>query len=44
MAEELIIKKGTREEQYLELIPQIAALMEGETGPDRQSGQYYVQH
>jgi L-methionine (R)-S-oxide reductase len=30
MAEELIIKKGTREEQYLELIPQIAALVEGE--------------
>lgn len=31
MAEELIIKKGTREEQYLDLIPQIAALLEGET-------------
>ncbi|HEX3767606.1 MAG TPA: GAF domain-containing protein [Puia sp.] len=30
MAEELIIKKGTREEQYLELIPQIAGLLEGE--------------
>jgi L-methionine (R)-S-oxide reductase len=30
MAEELIIKKGTREEQYLELIPQIAALLAGE--------------
>ena len=30
MAEELILKKGTREEQYLELIPQIAALIEGE--------------
>ena len=30
MAEELIIKKGTREERYVELIPQIAALMEGE--------------
>jgi L-methionine (R)-S-oxide reductase len=30
MAEELIIAKGTREEQYLELIPQIAALLEGE--------------
>ncbi len=30
MAEELIIKKGTREEQYLELIPQIAALVAGE--------------
>ena len=31
MAEELIIKTGTREEQYLELIPQIAGLLEGET-------------
>jgi GAF domain-containing protein len=30
MAEELIIKKGTREEQYLELIPQIAALVQDE--------------
>jgi len=30
MAEELIIKEGTREEQYLEIIPQIAALVEGE--------------
>jgi len=30
MAEELIIKTGTREEQYLELIPQIAGLLEGE--------------
>ena len=30
MAEDLIIKKGTREEQYLELIPQIAGLLEGE--------------
>ena len=30
MAEELIIKKGSREEQYVELIPQIAALIEGE--------------
>jgi GAF domain-containing protein len=30
MAEELIIKKGTKEEQYLELIPQITALLEGE--------------
>jgi L-methionine (R)-S-oxide reductase len=30
MSEELIIKKGTREEQYLELIPQIAALVAGE--------------
>lgn len=27
MAEDLIIKKGTREEQYLDLIPQIAALV-----------------
>jgi L-methionine (R)-S-oxide reductase len=31
MAEDLIIKNGTREEQYLELIPQIAALLTGET-------------
>jgi L-methionine (R)-S-oxide reductase len=31
MAEDLIIKRGTREEQYLELIPQIAGLLEGET-------------
>jgi L-methionine (R)-S-oxide reductase len=30
MAEELTINKGTREEQYLELIPQIASLLEGE--------------
>src|SRR5450432_4875043 len=30
MAEELIINRGTREEQYLELIPQIASLLEGE--------------
>ena len=30
MAEELMIKKGTREEQYLELIPQIAALVDHE--------------
>ena len=30
MAEDLIIKKGTKEEQYLELIPQIAGLLEGE--------------
>jgi L-methionine (R)-S-oxide reductase len=30
MAEELVIKKGTREDQYLELIPQIAALVENE--------------
>jgi L-methionine (R)-S-oxide reductase len=31
MAEELIIKQGTREEQYLDLIPQIAALVDGES-------------
>ena len=31
MAEELILKEGTREEQYLDLIPQIAALIDGET-------------
>jgi L-methionine (R)-S-oxide reductase len=30
MSEELIIKKGNKEEQYLELIPQIAALIENE--------------
>jgi GAF domain-containing protein len=30
MSEDLITKKGTREEQYLDLIPQIAALLEGE--------------
>ena len=30
MAEDLIISRGTKEEQYLELIPQIAGLMEGE--------------
>ena len=30
MAEELVIKRGTKEEQYLELIPQIAGLLEGE--------------
>jgi L-methionine (R)-S-oxide reductase len=30
MAEELIIKTGTKEEQYVELIPQIAAILEGE--------------
>jgi GAF domain-containing protein len=30
MSEELIINRGTREEQYLELIPQIAGLLEGE--------------
>jgi L-methionine (R)-S-oxide reductase len=30
MSEDLIISKGSRETQYLELIPQIAALLEGE--------------
>jgi L-methionine (R)-S-oxide reductase len=30
MSEELVIKKGNKEEQYLELIPQIAALIENE--------------
>jgi L-methionine (R)-S-oxide reductase len=30
MAEDLIIKRGTKEEQYLELIPQIAGLLEVE--------------
>ncbi len=30
MAEELIIHRGTTEEQYLELIPQIAGLLDGE--------------
>ncbi len=30
MAEDLTIKRGTKEEQYLELIPQIAGLLEGE--------------
>jgi len=30
MAEELLIIQGSREEQYLELIPQIAALLDGE--------------
>jgi len=30
MAEELTINKGTREEQYLDLIPQIAALVDNE--------------
>jgi L-methionine (R)-S-oxide reductase len=30
MAEDLIIKRGTKEEQYLEIIPQIAGLLEGE--------------
>ena len=30
MSEDLLIAKGTKEEQYLELIPQIAALVEGE--------------
>ena len=31
MAEDLLLAKGTREEQYVSLMPQIAALMEGET-------------
>jgi L-methionine (R)-S-oxide reductase len=31
MAEELVIIKGTKEEQYVELIPQIAAIIEDET-------------
>jgi len=30
MAEELIVSEGTREEKYLEIIPQISALIEGE--------------
>ena len=30
MSEELIINRGTKEEQYIEIIPQIAALVEGE--------------
>ena len=30
MAEDLIIQKGTKQEQYLSLIPQIKALLEGE--------------
>lgn len=30
MAEELTINRGTKEEQYLEIIPQIAALIESE--------------
>lgn len=30
MAEDLLIAKGTKEEQYLSVIPQIRALMEGE--------------
>lgn len=31
MAEDLIVAKGSKEEQYQSLIPQIAALLEGET-------------
>ena len=31
MSEDLIITKGTKEEQYLSLIPQIKGLLEGET-------------
>ena len=30
MSEDLVIISGTKEEQYLELIPQIAAILEGE--------------
>ncbi len=30
MSEDLIINRGTKEEQYTEIIPQIAALIEGE--------------
>jgi L-methionine (R)-S-oxide reductase len=30
MSEDLIVISGTKEEQYLELIPQIAAIMDGE--------------
>ncbi len=30
MSEDLILSQGTREEQYVELIPQIAAILEGE--------------
>jgi GAF domain-containing protein len=30
MSEDLMIASGTKEEQYIELIPQIAALLEGE--------------
>jgi L-methionine (R)-S-oxide reductase len=30
MSEDLIISRGTKEEQYTEIIPQIAALLEGE--------------
>ncbi len=30
MSEDLIISRGTKEEQYIEIIPQIAALIEGE--------------
>lgn len=30
MAEDLLINKGTKEEQYQALLPQIAALIEGE--------------
>ena len=31
MSEDLAVSTGTKEEQYVELIPQIAALVEGET-------------
>jgi L-methionine (R)-S-oxide reductase len=30
MSEDLIVNRGTKEQQYVELIPQIAALIEGE--------------
>ena len=31
MAEDLLVSKGTKEEQYKSLLPQIAAIIEGET-------------
>jgi L-methionine (R)-S-oxide reductase len=31
MAEDLLVSKGTKEEQYKSLLPQIAAMIEGET-------------
>ena len=31
MSEELIVNTGTREEQYVEIIPQIAAILKGES-------------
>lgn len=33
MAEDLIINKGTKEEQYQSLLPQIKGMLEGETDP-----------